>query len=429
MSGGMSGGMSGRISARRLVSALTAAALVAAVAFVPGRADAAPGPPEAPEWWFDTWQVPTLWASGADGRGITVAVVDTGVQANIPELNGKVLAGADFIGNGTDGRTDFDSDEFSHGTAMASIIAASQGSFGIEGLAPAVKILPIAVPLKGVIKNGVPTPNATSESIRYAADHGAKIISMSLGGFVYEGEDPLPCPQRLQEAVIYALNKGSLVVAASGNSGTEGSPVEEPGVCLGVVSVGSVNSGLNVSAFSSRHPYLTMAAPGDQIPTLNRNAGRAFVGGGTSQATAITSAALALVWSKFPKETNRQILSRVLTTVTDRGPKGRDPSYGLGVINPEAALTAKVTATSANPVFDGAQPLISLLAASPAKPPTKAAAGNATAPIGQFSIGKNASVLGTEFLALAATAALCTLLALVLLILGLRRRTRPLRFT
>jgi subtilisin family serine protease len=409
----------------KLLAALSVASVLAGLVLAPA-AQAAPGPPDAPEWWFDTWHVPSMWAGGADGRGITVAVVDTGVQGNIPELQGKVVAGADFIGNGTDGRTDFDIDEFSHGTAMASIIAARQGSFGIEGLAPAAKILPIAVPLKGVIRNGTPKPDSTSEAIKYAVDHGARIISMSLGGVRVEGEDDLPCPQKLQDAVIYALNKGSLVIAASGNSGEAGSPVEEPGVCLGSVSVGSVGSGLVLSSFSSRHPYLTLAAPGDKIPTLNRNPGRAFLGGGTSQATAMTSAAIALVWSKFPNDTNRQVLSRILKSVTDRGPAGRDNEYGFGVINPYAALSAKVTDTTPNAVFDGAQPLIKLATLKAKTPPTKAAAGSASAPIGQVTVGKNATVLGIGFLILVAAAALLTLLAIGLVASGWRRRPVPL---
>jgi len=161
---------------------------------------AAPGPPSAPEWWFDSWQVPALWAAGADGRGITVAVIDSGVQADIPELRGKVLPGADFIGNGSDGRTDYDNDEFSHGTAMASLIVAAPGFAGIEGLAPAAKILPVAVPLVNVVRRGEPPPNSTANAIEYAADHGARIISMSLGGPRYEGRDQAPCPQTTRSA-------------------------------------------------------------------------------------------------------------------------------------------------------------------------------------------------------------------------------------
>ena len=232
----------------------------------PATARPRPGPPSAPEWWFDTWNVSGLWAAGADGRGITVAVVDTGVQASLPELQGKVLPGADFIGNGSDGRIDYDSDDFSHGTAMASIIVARQGFGDIEGLAPAAKILPLSVPLRGVIRKGTPTENATSTAINYAADHGARIISMSLGGVRDESDGPDPCPAAVQTAVLHALAKGALVVAASGNSGGDGSPVEEPGVCLGVVSVGAVDRQLNVASFSSRHPYLTVSAPGRQHP-------------------------------------------------------------------------------------------------------------------------------------------------------------------
>jgi subtilisin family serine protease len=192
-----------------------------------------------------------------------------------------------------------------------------------------------------------------------------------------------------------------------------------------VVSVGSVSSGLSVSSFSSRHPYLTVSAPGDKIPSLNRSPGRAFLGGGTSQATAVTSAAIALVWSKFPKESSRQVLSRILTTVTDRGAKGRDNEYGLGIVNPEAALKATVTEATPNLVFDGVQPLLKLATAKNKTPPVKAPAGRADAPIGQFSVGKQVTVLGSTFIALLAATALLGLLATTLFVMGLRRRPVP----
>jgi subtilisin family serine protease len=399
------------------------------LALSPGVAVAAPGPAEAPEWWFDAWYVPSLWASGADGRGITVAVIDTGVQADIPELAGKVIPGADFIGNGTDGRTDFDGDQFSHGTAMASIMVARPGYGDIEGIAPAAKILPIAVPLKGVLRQGIATPNATSEAIKYAANHGAKVISMSLGGLRYEGQDSEPCPADLQAAVVYALDKGSLVVAASGNSGDSGSPVEEPGVCLGVISVGSVNAQQQVSAFSSRHPYLTVAAPGDNIATLSRTVDRAYIGGGTSQATAITSAALAMVWSRFPTDTNRQVLSRLLESVTDRGPRGRDSAYGFGVIDPNAAISDTVAAAAPNAVFQGVAPLLALAAAHPGAPSVKATAGDPNSPIGSVRVGTSAAALGTSFYAELVAALACLLLAIALLSLALRRSGRHQAFT
>ena len=404
-------------------NAVVAALAAAALSVVALPATATPGPRSAPEWWFDSWRVPTLWAGGADGRGITVAVLDSGVQADIPELRGKVLPGADFIGNGSDGRTDYDSDEFSHGTAMASLIVAAKGFGDIEGLAPAAKILPVAVPLAGVVRSGEPPKNATARAIRYAADHGARIISMSLGGPRYEREDDLPCPQSIQEAVLHALGKGALVVAASGNSGASGNPVEEPGVCLGVVSVGAVDSRLTVTDFSSRHRYLTMTAPGDNIATLTRESGSAFVGDGTSHATALASAALALVWSKYPRENARQVLNRVLATATDRGPKGRDPAYGVGVIDPAAAIAASTAVTAgANPVLDGAAPLLALSRARARTPTPLAAVARPDAPLGEYRVGSPPGRLDARFYLLAGGSAGFGVLALVLLTVAVSRR-------
>ena len=410
----------------RLLTVLSVLALTALAVVQPVHAQAAPGPAGAPEWWFDTWGVPALWASGADGRGVTVAVVDTGVQASLTELSGQVLPGVDYIGNGSDGRQDFDSEPFSHGTAMASIIVARKGFGGIEGIAPGAKVLPIAVPLIGVTRlGGPPTPNATPQAIRYAADQGAKIISMSLGESVYENQDRVPCGTAMQNAIVYAIGKGSLVVAASGNSGDEGSPVDEPGVCLGVVSVGLVDQQLNVSSFSSRHPYLTVTAPGDNVPTLTRVSQDGFVGSGTSQATAMTSAALALIWSKYPNESNQQILSRLLGTVLDRGPAGRDSAYGIGFIEPNRAIAAPAkVAGAANPVFTGVQPLLRLADSVPPMLSPKLRAGNARADLGPVVVGDPPAELSRAALA-AAAAAVFFLSAAVLALLAAARRQRP----
>lgn len=410
----------------RLLAVFSVLALSALAVVQPVNAGATPGPADAPEWWFDTWGVPALWAKGADGRGVTVAVIDTGVQANLTELSGQVLPGADYIGNGSDGRRDFDSEPFSHGTAMASIIVAHQGFGGIEGIAPAAKVLPIAVPLIGVTRlGGRPTPNATALAIRYAADQGAQIISMSLGESVYEDEDPVPCSAAMQDAIVYAIAKGSLVVAASGNSGDEGSPVDEPGVCLGVVSVGSVDQQLDVSSFSSRHPYLTVTAPGDDVPTLTRVPQEGFVGSGTSQATAMASAALALIWSRYPTESNQQILSRLLGTVQDRGPAGRDSAYGIGFIEPNRAIAAPAKVAAApNSVFAGVQPLLRLAKATAASPTPRLRAGNASAGLGQLVVGDPPGGVSDAVLASAA-AAVFFLSAAVLAFLAVARRPRP----
>lgn len=410
---------------RRLGAALTAAAVL-----LPAPAVATPGPAMAPQWWFDTWKVHSLWAAGADGRGITVAVIDSGVQADIPELRGKVLPGADYIGNGSDGRTDYDNDAFSHGTAMASLIAAGKGFADIEGLAPAAKILPVAVPLMNVLRRGEPPKNSTAKAIRYAADHGARIISMSLGGPRSERRHQLPCPQEIQDAVLHALGKGALVVAASGNSGEDGNPVEEPGVCLGVVSVGAVNARSEVTDFSSRHRYLSVTAPGSNVATLTREPGTAYAQSGTSHATAITSGALALIWSKYPRESARQILTRLLATVADRGPQGRDPAYGLGVINPAAAIAASpAVAAGPNPVLDGAAPLLALSRARAKPPGPLAATTRPDAALGEYRIGERPAALVPGLYLPAAGSAVFGVLALGLLIAALRRSRRRRRAT
>lgn len=402
---------------RRLLAVL-AVVLLAVVPPIP--AAAAPGPAAAPEWWFDSWHLPALWATGADGHGITIAVIDTGVQASLPELRGKVLSGADYTGNGSDGRVDYDGDDFSHGTAMSSIMVAAKGYAGIEGMAPNARILPISVPLEGVVRRGVPVRNATSTAIDYAVQHGARIINMSLGGVREESTDgPDPCPGTVQQAVLRALRRGVLVVAASGNSGDENSPVEEPGVCLGVVSVGAVDRSLNVASFSSRHPYLTVSAPGTDVPTLSRDS--AYIGEGTSQATALTSAALALIWSRYPAESDRQILTRLLRTVTDRGPAGHDPAYGYGAINPAAAVATAVPAVNAaNPVLDGAQPL--LFGSSTAGPQPLAAVGAAPPSLGSFAITRAADPRGALLYLLAGLTVLFLILAVLAFGGWLRRR-------
>ena len=408
------------IGARLL--AIIAAVLVLAPSATAG---ATPGPPDAPEWWFDTWKVPTLWQQGADGQGVTIAEIDSGVNAQVPQLSANVLPGTDLGSQGGDGRTDREVDTFGHGTAMASIMVAQRGPYSIEGLAPGAKILPIAIPLEGTTDEQ--DDDHLPDAIMYAADHGAKIISMSLGGERDPVVDPEPCPADEQAAVTYAVSKGLILVAAGGNSGPTDNPVEEPGVCLGVVSVGAVDSSETVASFSSRHPYLTVSAPGVKIPSLGRIPGQAFSGDGTSQATAMTSASLAMIWSKFPTLTNSQVVARLLATL-DKKSATRDPSYGYGVINPYRAITTDVPATADDPVFDALAPYEALNKAQVATAPSAPTPPITTAPQppGHYAVGTQPGRFTTNVI-LAGALALLGLLALLLLVgagrRGHRRRT------
>ena len=190
-------------------------------------------------------------------------------------------------------------------------------------------------------------------------DNGGKIISLSLGQERQEGTDPLACPTAEQDAILYAIAKGAIVVAASGNEGENGSPVTDPGVCIGVVAVGAVDSNDEVAPFSSRHPYLTVTAPGVEIPTLSRVSGEAYIGQGTSQATAIVSAGLAVIWSKYPDLTNHQVVARMMATLARPvTTPTADPAYGFGILDVGAAISAAVPADAANPVLAAAAPFL-----------------------------------------------------------------------
>lgn len=376
---------------RSLGAALAAAFLVGASMIAADPAAATPGPQNAPEYWFDSWHLPQLWQMGADGRGIVIAEVDTGVNAALPELAGRVLSGHDF-GAGGNGQIDRQLNSFGHGTAMASIMVARSGLLGIEGIAPGAKILPVAVPLTGTADAS--GDDHLADAIRWATDHGGKIISMSLGGTRLPDRDSVPCPQDEQNAIYYALSKGAVVVAASGNTGTSSNTVEEPGVCLGVVSVGAVDETGTVASFSSRHPYLTMTAPGVDIPSLSRVPGTAYSGDGTSQATAIASAVFALVWSKYPRLTGREVVTRVLASL-DSHTSTQDPAYGYGIVDALRAVTADPSSSAANPVYSAADPFLERFAAfarAAAAPAPTPAAGRSTSP-GTFRVGSSPRLL------------------------------------
>lgn len=405
---------------------LVAAGIVTVLLGTATPAAAAPGPPGHQEWWFDTWHVQHLWAEGARGQGVVIGEIDTGVQARLPALAGQVLSGTDLGPGGGDGRRDRDVDAFGHGTAMASLMVAHDGPFGILGLAPDARVLPVAVPIPGTTDDGNDASDL-GDAIRFAADHGARIISMSLGGSTGGDADHLSCPADEQAAIDHALSRGAIVVAAGGNSGAAGNPIEEPAVCLGVVAVGAVDSAGRVPPWSSRHAYLTVTAPGVNVPTLGRGRDSAFFGDGTSQAAAITSAGLAVIWSRYPKLTNRQVVARLLATLRGRRAEP-SPTTGYGSIDIAAAVDRPVPANAPNPVFAAVDPFLSRDAEQAPPPPappiqrakrlTEPDGVVARPPAGPFAAGAGLAGLVT------AGVGLLAIVASGVLAIGGRRRSR-----
>ncbi|UYB40161.1 type VII secretion-associated serine protease mycosin [Streptomyces sp. Je 1-4] len=265
------------------------------------------------------WQVST-------GEGVTVAVVDSGVDDSVPELRGQVLPGRDFSGEGRG--ADFDSE--GHGTSMAMIIAGKRSGDGTWGLAPGSKILPIRSLGGNWIVN-------MAKSIRYAADQGARVINISRGGPASD-----LAKEVLQPAIDYANQKGSLIFVATGNDGAKGNAPDYPSRLPGIVGVGAVDKSLKVTKFSVFGPQVALAAPGVEVPTRCTKALLDCTTWGTSDATAIASASAALVWSAHPHWTNNQVL-RVMMETAGKPKDGKVPSkyLGYGIVRPRKILLDK----------------------------------------------------------------------------------------
>jgi type VII secretion-associated serine protease mycosin len=282
------------------------------------------------QWYLDAMHAEDMWRTST-GKGITVAVIDTGVDPNNPDLKGRVLGGLDLAPSSRSGdeHTDYDG----HGTGMAGLIAgtgAYGGGNGAFGLAPGAKILPIRLPAKGD-ENGFAGPSYLGKAIRYAADSGAQVINISAG-------TTITAPQ-LTAAVKYALDHGSLVFAAVGNSGDNGNPVEYPAATPGVVGVAAVGKNLRRTSWSQYGPQVDISAPGEDMVHACGGKTGLCKGSGTSDATALASASAALIWSKHPTWTNNQVLRVMLNTIggpTD-GAK-RNDSIGYGIVRPRIAL-------------------------------------------------------------------------------------------
>ncbi|OKK07017.1 hypothetical protein AMK26_12890 [Streptomyces sp. CB03234] len=279
------------------------------------------------QWYLDAMKADELWKVST-GKGVTVAVLDSGVDSTVPELHGKVLPGRNFYDpEGGTGRVD-GRDTERHGTNMAIAIAGNGSDGGIKGLAPGVKILPVKV---GLYRGNFSILQSSAKGIRYAVDHGARVINISMGG----PEEVEEVPQ-WRSAVDYALKKGALIFAGSGNEGE--AKRSYPAAIPGVIAIGALDSKGKVAKFSNYGDHLTLAAPGVSVPGRCTDDGSRYCEtGGTSQATAIASASAALIWSAHPDWTANQVLRVMMQTAGHVGPV---PSkyIGYGSVRPAQVL-------------------------------------------------------------------------------------------
>jgi type VII secretion-associated serine protease mycosin len=312
--------------------------LAASLALLPSTAAHADGI-RAQEWALDAMHTQQAWRT-TKGQGITVAVLDTGVDDQHPDLAGNVLAGKDMVGFGAQRG---DRAWARHGTAMAGIIAGHGHGVGngdgVLGIAPEAKILPVRV----ILEDGDSARtrarntrgNALAEGIRWATDHGADVINLSLGD---DSKSAHPEPAE-DSAVQYALKKGAVVVASAGNGGEKGDHISYPAAYPGVIAATAVDQNGTHASFSTRRWYATVSAPGVDVVIADPD-DRYYEGWGTSAASAFVSGAVALIKAAHPGLSPAQIKKLLEDTARNAPSGGRDDSRGFGFIDPAAAIKA-----------------------------------------------------------------------------------------
>lgn len=283
------------------------------------RAAEVPDDPEYPlQWALPRLGAPEVWGLERGG-GITIAVVDSGVDTAHPDLEANLLPGYNAIQPSAEPL-----DDHGHGTRMAGI-AAARGfdAFGVIGLAPEARLLPV----KALDASGHGTYADVARGIIEAVDRGARVVSLSLGGPVSSFT--------LSSAVDYAVSRGVVVVAAAGNAGN--SVPTYPAAYPAAIAVGATDDDDRRASFSGYGPWLDLVAPGVGIRTTDLGGGFAD-SSGTSPATPLVAAAAALVIAAHPALQPAQISSLLTLTSRDVGPPGFDAQHGWGRVSALAAV-------------------------------------------------------------------------------------------
>jgi subtilisin family serine protease len=304
----------------------------------------------ARQWALDQVNAPEAWARGARGAGTTIAVVDTGVDLQHPDLSSKLVAGHDLVANNGDCPSG-PQDENGHGTHVAGIAAAvTNNGIGVAGVAPDAQTMPVRV----LDADGTGTSDVIAAGIRWAADHGAQVINLSLGELPVVGQLE-PLNQDIEDAVTHAWDSGSLVVAAAGN---ESFPLcSYPSFADHAVCVAATDRrGLPTyySNFPNNKPMLGFRAPGgvgsvfceddeDIWSTMWPGSdfdctGSGSLSGyetlaGTSMASPQVAGVAALLYGQGL--TNAQIVDRLKATSSNHG--AFDPVMGYGIVDADTA--------------------------------------------------------------------------------------------
>jgi type VII secretion-associated serine protease mycosin len=265
--------------------------------------------------------MPSAWDRGQGSPTALIAIVDTGVDLDHPDLAGRIAPGWDFVGD--DPVADDDS---GHGTMVAGAAAAgTNNGKGVAGVAWNARILPVKV----LDSQGSGTDADVASGITWAADQGARVINVSAGGT----DDS----SVLRDAVDYALARDAVVVAAAGNDASA-FPFY-PAAYPGVVAVTATDHAGAFASFSNYGPWMTLSAPGVNITSTAMGPGEQYsTGSGTSFASPLVAGASALLRAANPTWSQAEVMARLKVTARDAGPPGPDDQYGYGLVDPTYAL-------------------------------------------------------------------------------------------
>ena len=351
-----------RTSIRRVVALLGCGALATGLALSGAPAAAAPTASPTPitltpaeaavlgkddvrqhEYWLTDYRIVDAWKQST-GSGVTVAVIDTGVDGTHPDLVDNVLEGYDASGEGSPNGWQGLGVEPMHGTEVASLIAGHGHNVsgipkiagqpgkpaGVIGVAPDAKILPISLNMVSNAEKSI--DEQIPAAVRYAVDHGAQVINLSIGS------NKTTWPKSWDDAFAYAEERGVVVVASAGNRGSGITQVGAPATIPGVLTVGGVDRQREASKGSSTQGIsIGVTAPSnDMIAAAPGN--KYMIWSGSSASAPLVSGLAALIKSKYPNLSAAQIIQRITESADDTGAVGRDPVYGFGIINPLMAL-------------------------------------------------------------------------------------------
>ncbi len=332
---------------RRRRVAIAAAALAASIALVPALPASADAVRDA-EYWLTEYGITAAWTV-TQGAGVTIAIIDTGIDSSVPELRGAVIGGADFSGLGSaNGQTPVGSTGSEHGTLVASL-AAGRGrgtDLGVIGAAPAANLLSISI---GFGEGDIDSDVQIAEAVRWAVDQGADVINMSLT------RNTLEWPESWDDAFLYAAENDVVVVAAAGNRGSGTTVVGAPATMPGVLTVAGVDhQGQASFDASSQGITIGIAAPSEELIGVAPG-GTIVRWGGTSGATPIVAGVVALVRAAHPDLDAANVINRIVATARPAGEPGPDPIYGFGILDAAAAVSATVPLVDTNPMGDLAE--------------------------------------------------------------------------